>query len=85
MKKAKALVESRPDFCLPDTHKSVGTSSKFTHKKGSEAMDDIKVEWDDYRLVVDGKRQMAHFCPSKERGNQQLSRHLPWEARRISA
>ena len=67
VKKAKALVESRPDFCLPDTHKPVGTSSKFTHKKGSEAMDDIKVDWDDYRLVVDGKRQMALF-PIKGKG-----------------
>ena len=67
VKKAKALVESRPDFCLPDTHKPVGTSSKSTHKKGSEAMDDIKVDWDDYRLVVDGNRQMALF-PIKGKG-----------------
>lgn len=42
VKKAKALVESRPDFCLPDTHKSVEESSKSTRKKGSGAMDDIK-------------------------------------------
>ena len=68
VKKAKALVESRPDFCLPDTHKPVGTSSKSTHKKGSEAMDDIKVDWDDYRLVVDGNRQMALF-PIKGKGH----------------
>lgn len=67
VKKAKALVESRPDFCLPDTHKPVGESSKSTHRKGSGAMDGIKVDWDDYRLVVDGKRQMALF-PIESKG-----------------
>ena len=30
-------------------------------------MDDIKVDWDDYRLVVDGNRQMALF-PIKGKG-----------------
>lgn len=30
-------------------------------------MDDIKVNWDDYRLVVDGKRQMALF-PIESKG-----------------
>ena len=42
VKKAKALVDSRPGFCLPDTHKPVGESSRSTHKKGSGDMDEIR-------------------------------------------